>query len=169
MKITLIYFVLLFSFDSYALCETPDSPLQKITSDDLKILTGDWTGTITYLDYQTNKPFTMPANLTVKQSKNKNRFLLYNIYPNESKANSKDKIKITKKGTLLNKRSVTSRQELPGGQIQIKTEFTGKDDNRKAIIQHTYLLGKDQFSIVKEVKFENSADWIKRSEFNYTR
>lgn len=169
MKITLIFFVLLFSFDNYAQKENLDTPSKQISSEDLKIIIGDWAGSITYLDYNTNKPFTMPANLIVKQGKNKNRLLLYNVYPNEPKANNKEKIKVSKNGTLLNKKSVSSREELPDGQIQIKTKSTGKDDNKKALIQYTYILAKDQFIIRKEVQFENSKDWIKRSEFNYTR
>ena len=138
-------------------------------SGDLKIVIGAWTGNITYLDYKTNKPFTMPANVIVKQGKNANTFLLYNQYPNEPKANNTDKVKITKNGTHLNKAMVTSREELANGQILVITENTANDDNKQAVIRYTYTLGENQFIIRKDVQFEDSKDWIKRSEFNYSR
>jgi hypothetical protein len=46
--------------------------------------------------YKSNKPYTMPANLIVTQEKNEKSLKLKNIYPNEPRANSSDKIKITK-------------------------------------------------------------------------
>jgi hypothetical protein len=141
----------------------------KITSEDLKMVIGNWEGSITYLDYQTNKPFTMPANLIVKQGKDENRLVLNNIYPNEPKANSSDKITVTKNGLLFNKNEVTSREELENGLIQIQTDHMAKDDGKKALIRYTYIIESDLFIIRKEVQFEESSDWIKRSEFNYRR
>lgn len=41
----------------------------KVIPEDLKTLIGSWEGSLTYLDYQTNKPFTMPATVVVKQGK----------------------------------------------------------------------------------------------------
>ena len=141
----------------------------KITSEDLKIVIGNWKGSITYLDYQTNKPFTMPANLNVTQGTSENILLLNNIYPNEPKANSSYKIKIAKNGMLLNKNLVTSRKELENGRIKIQTEHEAKDDNKKALLRHTYVISKDSFLVRKEVQFEEADDWIKRSECNYSR
>ncbi len=74
-----------------------------VTTDDLKILVGEWVGTLTYIDYSTNNPFTMPVNLNVKQGKNNYQLILNINYPKEPNANSKDKIKISKDGIQLNK------------------------------------------------------------------
>lgn len=141
----------------------------KITSEDLKLALGNWEGSITYLDYQSNKPYTMPANLLVKQGKNENSLVLDNSYPNEPKANNSDKIRIAKNGLLLNKNEVTSREELDNDGIQIQTEHEAKDDGRKARIRYTYSIGSNVFTIRKDVQFEELTDWIKRSEFTYTR
>ena len=141
----------------------------QIFPEDLKIVIGNWEGSITYLDYQTNEPFTMPANLKVEQGKNKYKLVLKNIYPNEPKANTKNKIKIAKNGLLLNKHTVTSREESENGQIEIKTEHKGKDNNENALIRYTYVIGKNLFIIRKEVQFNEVNEWIKRSEFNYVR
>ena len=161
MKFILTNLFLLFSFSIYS--------QSKITTEDLKTIIGSWEGTITYLDYQTNKPFTMPANLIVEKGKNENSLVLKNLYPNEPKANNSDKIKVTKNGTFLNKHSVTKREELDNGQIQIQTEHKGKDDNKTALIRYVYLVGQNLFLIRKEVQFNQGGGWITRSEFSYKR
>ena len=157
----LIVFTFLYSFSNYA--------QNTVTVDNLKTLLGEWTGTLTYIDYSSNEPYTMPANLNVKQGKNENHLLLFNSYPKEPKANNKDKIKISKNGDLLNNNAVKSKQKLSNGQIQITTEYSGKDNNKKALIRNVYILGENEFVIRKEVKYENSEDWLKRNEYNYTR
>ena len=161
MKIIIISIFLALSLDSYGQA--------KITSEDLKVIIGNWEGSLTYLDYQTGKPFTMPANLIVSQGKSKDELVLKNIYPKEPKANSSDKIKIDKNGMLLNKNVVTSREELENGHVQIQTEKKSKDVNKKALLRYTYIIGDDFFLIRKEVQFEQSSDWIKRSEYSYQR
>jgi len=161
MKKYLAFIALILSLSSYA--------QTKITSEDLKIVIGNWEGSITYLDYQTNEPFTMPANLSITQGKNENCLKLNNIYPNEPKANNTEKIKLTKNGLKLNKKVITSREELKNGQLQIQTEDKGKDDNKNALIRYTYILSNDFFLIRKEVQFKEAGDWIKRSEYNYNR
>ena len=141
----------------------------QITTEDLKTIVGSWEGSITYLDYRTNKPFTMAANLIVQKGKDENNLVLNNLYPNEPKANNSDKIKATKNGTFLNRHLVTTREELDNGQIQIQTEHKGKDDNKKALMRYTYLISKNLFLIRKEVQFDEVGGWIKRSEFSYKR
>ena len=141
----------------------------QITAQDLRIIIGNWEGNLTYLDYQSGEPYTMPANLEVEQGKDENSLVLNHIYPNEPKANSSGKLKITKNGTLLNKHLVTSRKELENGHIQIQTEHDGKDDNKKALIQYTYIMGEELFVMRKEVQFEKEGKWIKRNEFKYSK
>ncbi len=164
----LILFILFVPFTPFAQ-NTSIPAINKVLHKDLKIIIGEWTGSLTYLDYKTGKPYTMPADLIVKQGKNENQLLLLNKYPNEPKANNSDKVKIRKNGTILNKSAVTSREIQSNNRIQITTEKVGKDDSKIAVIRYIYLLGKEQFTIRKEVQFEASKEWIKRSEFNYTK
>ncbi|NNM15901.1 MAG: hypothetical protein HKO56_04510 [Bacteroidia bacterium] len=163
MKYYIIVLLLLFSQTNYAYAQN------SITPSDLKVLQGDWTGSLTYIDYRSNKPYTMPADLVVKQGNNENQLSLHNSYPNEPKANNKEKIKISKEGDYLNKKPIKSIDRSTEGQIQITTEYTGKDNNQEALIRNVYILGENQFIIKKEVKFDNSDKWLKRNEFNYKR
>jgi hypothetical protein len=165
MKNTVIKILIVFTL----LCPTYNFSQNIITTDNLKTLLGEWVGTITYTDYSTNKPFTMPANLIVKPGKNNHQLILNISYPNEPNANSEDKIKISKDGTQLNKIDIKSKQNLPNGQIQITTQYSGKDNRKKALIKNIYIIGNSEFIIRKEVKFENSDAWLMRNEYKYSR
>lgn len=140
-----------------------------ILPDDLNMISGKWQGTLTYIDYNTNKPFTMPANVSVEQGKNKYHVQLFINYPKEPNANSKDKIRISKDGRLLNKTRVTSREILNDQEIKITTEYSGKDNKKNALIRNVYIFGPQRFIIRKEVKFDDLADWLVRNEYTFAR
>lgn len=165
----LIVCMLLFSFESFTQETVIKSSEKTIVPEDFKELLGDWTGTLTYIDYSSGKPYTMPANLTVEKGKNEYELVLFNNYPNEPKANDKDKLVLSKDGKQLNKKDVKSKEDLADGRVQITIEYRGKDNKKKALIRSVYVLGESQFSIRKEVQFENSKLWKKRNEFKYKR
>lgn len=142
---------------------------ESISADELKILLGSWEGTLTYMDYSSNKPYSMPANVTIKEGKNENQLVLLNEYPNEPKANGKGKINLSKNGQAINGSDLISREKLENGDLELITESMGKDNNEQALIRIVYVIGKDQFIMRKEVKFETSENWMQRNEFNYTR
>jgi len=62
----LMVFTLLISQGTY--------PQNSISPDDLNTISGEWNGTLTYVDYGTNKPFKMPANASVVPGKISTRF-----------------------------------------------------------------------------------------------
>ena len=140
-----------------------------ISPTDFKSVKGAWTGSLTYIDYSTNKPYTMPANLNIGQGKNENQWGLSYIYPNEPKANSRGKIKISDQGRKLNNHKVISKQQLSDFKVQITTEHLGKDNNKKALIRNIYILSERVLIIRKEVKFEDTETWFKRNEYNFKR
>ncbi|MBT8236739.1 MAG: hypothetical protein KJO04_11145 [Bacteroidia bacterium] len=140
-----------------------------ITPDDLTMISGEWQGSLTYMDYSTNKPFTMPANVTVEQGKNEYQVQLLISYPKEPNANSKDKIKISKDGLLINKIRVTTREVLPNKVVKITSEYEGKDNNKSALLKKVYIFGPKQFIIRKEVKFDDAEDWLMRNEYSFKR
>lgn len=141
----------------------------KISARDFKPLIGTWEGSLTYLDYSSGKPYTMPANLDIKQIRNTNQFLLSNIYPNEKSANSIDTLKISSDGKFIGKELVTSKKRLKDGSIEIITEREGTDgnDNKPAIIRYTYTISNSLFTKRKDVQFQGEIAWIKRHEYTY--
>ncbi len=143
----------------------------KLKMKDLQPLSGHWKGTLTYLDYSSNKPYTMPADVGIKPLKKFNAFIFSNIYPNEPKANSADTVFITGNGTMIDGATVKSKRKLGDGNTVIVTERMARDgnDNKPATIRITYTFGNNIFTNIKDVQFEGQSEWIKRHEYNYTR
>jgi hypothetical protein len=143
----------------------------KIRSKDLKNLIGCWEGSLTYLDYSTNKPFSMPANIIVKDFKRSNTIICSLIYPKEPNANSADTIFISKDGRSLNNAAVKTKRSLGEDSLEIVTEIAGIDgnDHKDATIRHTYILGKNNYSTKKEVQFVGQTQWIVRNEYKFNR
>ena len=79
------------------------------------------------------------------------------------------KIKLSADGRQLNKKDVRSIQRLPDGEVQIITEYQGRDNKQKALIRNIYLLEEKRFVMSKEVQFGNSDEWITRNEYAYTK
>ena len=138
---------------------------------DFKPAYGKWTGTITYLDYTSGKPFTMPANVTISKNNKDARQLIFAFeYPQEPKANGNDTLIISEDGMMIDDTKVTSK-ESRDGVLQILTEKEGVDgnDNKKALIRYVYSISKKSFVKRKEVRFDGQDIFIMRNEFKMSR
>lgn len=144
---------------------------QKIKPKDFEILSGSWKGSLTYLDYSSGKPYTMPADLEVLRIDKTPLFVFSNIYPKEPDANSKDTIKVNQKMQLINNEIIKSGRRLENGGLEIITEESGTDgnDNKPATFKFTYMISANKFTRKKEVKFNDSDQWIMRHQFSYSR
>ncbi|MFZ4543755.1 MAG: hypothetical protein ACOYOA_06880 [Saprospiraceae bacterium] len=142
-----------------------------LRANDLKPLLGIWRGNLTYLDYSSNKPYSMPADIKISQIGKSSNFILFNTYPDEPQANSTDTIIISKGGTMISKESVISVHRKVKGTIEFTNEIQGEDgnDNKAALIRHIYKAYKKNFSIRKEVQFKGEQKWILRNEYKYEK
>jgi hypothetical protein len=133
---------------------------------------GSLKGTLTYLDYSSGKPFTMPANVTISVYTGKpNGIILALDYPKEPQANGNDTLVISKEGVLLNGGKIVSKKQLADGSLEIIADKEGRDgnDNKKALLRHIYNISKTKFSNRKEVKFKGTDAWILRNEYTFSR
>jgi hypothetical protein len=162
--ITLIITLLISSFCS---AQISFKTIQK----DFDKLSGTWEGSLTYLDYSSEKPYTMPVDIVIKRIGKTNKFIFSNIYPNEKSANSIDTVSISTDGKYINNELIKSRRKLANGDIEIITEEYGKDgnDNKPATFRHTYTLGKTIYKKRKDVLFNDKIDWINRHEYSYKK
>lgn len=138
---------------------------------DFKPAFGKWKGTLTYLDYTSGKPYTMPCNITVAADKTNTKQLVYIYeYPDEPKANGNDTLVVSEDGKNINGYNVVSKSK-ENGLLKIITEKNGVDgnDNRKAVLRYSYSIGKRIFSKRKEVKFEGETSWVLRNEYKMSR
>jgi hypothetical protein len=142
-----------------------------ISKQDLQLFIGDWKGSLTYLDYTSGKPYTMPADLTIKEIKKGRLYLFENKYPNEPNANSSDTVYISADSAQIDLEYIKINVKLENGNTAIVTEVPGVDgnDNKEALIRHIYTIGKNTLVIRKDVKFFNEGQWINRHEYNYSR
>ena len=138
---------------------------------DFHKISGSWKGSLTYLDYSTGKPYTMPADVEIKRINKTNKFAFSNIYPNETSANSIDTIIISTDGKYIDKELTKSRRTLTNGDIEIITEEMGKDgnDNKPATFKHTYTFGKTTYKKRKDIQFTGESEWINRHEYSYSK
>ncbi len=143
----------------------------KTSATDFEMLTGNWQGSLTYLDYSSREPYTMFADIEIKRIGKTNKFIFSNSYPEEKSANSIDTVTVSMDGRYIDKELVRSRNKLAKGNIEILTEEVGKDgnDNKSAIIRHTYTFGEITFTSRKDVQFEGGTEWINRHEYSYRR
>lgn len=146
-----------------------DAP--KISTNDLQILTGQqWTGTLTYLDYSTNKRVSIASNLIVSQSKTDKLVWIFEYqYPDEPQANSQETITISQDGRTINDETVVERANPTGDVLKIVTEKSGMDNNKKAVFHYTYLISAKRFSIKKEVQYEGTTEYIERNQYDWKR
>jgi hypothetical protein len=145
------------------------SNAQSLTIEDLSSSFGHWIGKLTYLDYSTGKPYTMSANINISFTENKNGYIMGYEYPKEPQANSMDTIYIVKK--FFGKYKIVEFKKAADGGFSLVTEIVGEDgnDNKKAVLRHTYILKSNSYSIIKDVKFEGTDKWIKRNEYLLNR
>ena len=136
---------------------------------DLESSVGKWEGKLTYIDYITGKPFTMLANIRISLTDDKKGYVAGYEYPKEPHANSKDTTYVVDQ--LFGKDRIVAFKKDSTGGFNFITEIDGEDgnDNKKAVLRHTYQLKSTTFSIKKEVKFEGSEIWIKRNEYLFTK
>ena len=139
---------------------------------DFKPAFGEWKGSLTYMDYSSGKPYTMPANIIINKDKsNDHRLILDFQYPDEPKANEKDTLIISNDGLRIDDAMVISKEKSVGGVLQIITEEPGVDgnDNRKAVLRHIYSISKRTFFSRKEVKFDGQEKFMIRNEYKMSR
>lgn len=114
-----------------------------LSAKDFNLFPGKWQGTLTYLDYSSNTSYAMPANVEIRQIKKSKQYIFYNTYPDEPKANSADTVIISADGKMIDKEIVKTIVNTDNGNTEITTELSATDgnDNKPALIRHTYIAG----------------------------
>jgi hypothetical protein len=143
----------------------------KVSAEDLRRLTGArWTGTLTYLDYGSNRRVSIPSNLTVTQAEGDGNAWVFDYeYPDEPKANGKQTLKVNDGGAVFDGEEVVERTGLDSGGFRLVTVKRGRDNDRAALFRFTYTLDRSTFTIKKEVKPEGAAEFFERNQYSWKR
>ncbi|MEO7768252.1 MAG: hypothetical protein ABIS01_12530 [Ferruginibacter sp.] len=136
-----------------------------------KNLTGCWQGRLNYSGTVIRKPYSTPAELVIKQTGMPGKFEFLNIYTKDPNENVPDTITISNDGRKINDATIKSNQTTPDGNLKIVAEVLGfdHDNNKAAIIRHTYTIGKNIYTYKKETQPEGQTDWLEKQEFKYVR
>lgn len=143
----------------------------RLLPQDPALFCGQWTGRLTYLDYTTGKPYTMPAQTKIQFLDNKKGLQVQMIYPNEPKANSTDTLLLDPTGKSWDGDKLIQRKTLANGDVEIIIEREGRDgnDNLPATIRRTITIGPKTYITRKDVRFTGSQTWIQRHEYRYAK
>jgi hypothetical protein len=138
---------------------------------DLISLTGErWIGTLSYLDYTSNRQVSIPSTLLVTGIEGQPSSFTFDYqYPDEPHARSTSTITIANDGREFAGEQVVKRQISAGGTLILVTEKTGRDNDREALIRHTYQIQPRSFSIRKEVRYTGTAAFLQRNEYRWER
>jgi uncharacterized membrane protein YphA (DoxX/SURF4 family) len=136
---------------------------------DLEKMKGNWKGTLTYLDYSSNKPVTIPAGILITQG-SAERFVFEYYYESEPGHGSKDTLDITNGGNTISKMKVVERKVI-GDSLRIVLEERGPDgnDSKTAIFHHVYTAKKNELTITKLVKFDGQKEFFQRNRYMLKR
>ena len=142
-----------------------------LTSKDLKLFEGrKWIGTLTYVDYRSNKKTSIKSNLAVKRDKKKKDTWVFAYeYPDEPKANQASDAVLSDGGKKFFGETVVERSRMADKSLKIVTTQTGSDNDRKAMFRYTYLVSSKSLSIKKEVQIDGKTEWFERNAYSWRR
>ena len=146
-------------------------PAPGIQLDDFKPLSGLYQGTLTYRDYSSDKIVTLQTVSNVSfDEKSMNIKILINEWGKDYTQNYNYKIK---NGALVNNgawdtESIDKGEE---GKLRLVVTQKGKDGNknRPCIFRVTFDGDDQHFSITKEVRFLDEADFFIRNRYTFQR
>lgn len=143
---------------------------QKLNPGDLNLLTGKWTGELTYLDYTSNKPETIKSFLSVEM-KNKSLYLFTYSYPGEAGHGGVEEFQVSLDGTQINKMKILEFSKTAEGALKIVMEENGTDgnNNRPAVFHHILQKSGNKLTITKMVKFTGESVFFQRNQFAFSR
>jgi hypothetical protein len=152
----------------------PDHPIDTQTgpvasAEDFRVVVGGgWNGHLSYLDYSSEALSKIPVEIEIDEPSG--RALGYSIkYPGEMQYNSREKINLSRDGRRLNGGLIVARKRNENGDLVLVTTDQGTDDNRRADVRVTYVIGSTAFSISKEIRFEGENDYFLRNQYSLFR
>lgn len=163
------------SFLAIGLLLSSVSAQVKVKNKELKNLAGNWQGELEYLDYKNDESKTrlkLSSLNTIKDGKFSQEIVY--VEPNGKTVKSGGSFALSPDGRQIVeekiKWTITKNSfDKQGKTRTIVYETKWKDNDRNADLRETMIIGKDEFSVTKEVRYENTADFFVRNTHRYTR
>lgn len=149
-----------------------DAGHARVFNADLDTLIGPtWRGTLTYLNYGSDKLSTIPTSLLVART-GEAAWSWATGYDDEPHADSASEVRLIEGGQAIQSGDTIERvvsRVREGDRLSFMTEHADADDNRPATIRREYRIGPGEFSIRKLVKYEGEGDFFQRHEYRWKR
>lgn len=138
---------------------------QELTPDHLKVYSGEWNGTLTYLNYGDDKTM---VDLSVRMvATYDNDKLKFEYFYNEGDGRVEKRtgtFKITKSKILYNGSWTLDESEITDLQHwKLSMSSEGKDNNRKASFKQTVEVSPDRIVYIKMVKYDGESSYFMRN------
>lgn len=157
------------------ICPSPGLDLPRVSGPDFSAASApDWHGTLTYLDYGTQKSVTLITDLRGQMS-GADRLILKFDYeePNKTHVFDTDTLAIAPGGARVRWDGTTftvqTKQWLPNHTLHLVLEGSGQDNLRPVLIRKTVLLNAHLFSVRKQVRLAADTAFIQRNAYRFTR
>lgn len=125
-----------------------------------------WKGSLTYIDYQSEKPETVNATMQLKIVNDK---IISNVqYTYEPKKNNKVVVKIKKNGTYFGNEKVINFSKTNGVRT-LKTIYQAKDNGKKANVFVTHTLTDSTYVVITEIEYLGTNQRFTRNSYNYKK
>lgn len=153
------------------LAQADCEPSDRMHFADLQRLTGGtWRGTLTYLDYTSNKTTTIKSTLAVERvASGPCSWVWYFGYTDEPDHDSGTVQSLKYDGRVFEDERVLSRKLLPNRTVQIVTESKGEDNDRPSTLHHVYRISDSEFSLQLLVKPDGTTNFFERHIYKWKR
>ncbi len=145
-----------------------DTPTTLTQTDLSGLISDEWAGTLTYLNYgEPKEDFTIPAELDVKLTEG--GLKLYFQYPEEPDQNSDVTVLIGAEGRTLNGDTVTGKTTRPDGSTEVRTSGACEDMGRAAMCEVIYTWSTSDFEMKKMVTYAGETEAFRRNAYVFSR
>lgn len=142
------------------------------TEADMDALTGPaWKGTLTYLDYTSEKTTTIASTLVVvrRPASGAASWDVRIGYTDEPEKDGGETVTMSRGRDEFLGARIVERARLEGGTLRITTEARGEDDRRPALIRKIHTLGPTRYVLRKMVRFDGTAEFFERHRYDWSR
>lgn len=143
-------------------------PAPRVVMEDFAVLFGaSYAGALTYRDYGTGKPVSIPANATVSATGPDALEVAFS-YPEEPGANAISRVAISENGRRLGDDAVITRDMVDGGWLAT-TEAAGEDNGAPAQLFKTYAVSRCFFIMTTRVAPAAGGETFERNRYDLKR
>lgn len=144
-------------------CATPrlgGTEANAVAERDLALAVGDWTGTLSYLDFSSGASVALPLELSIQQDGP--CLSLEFVFPEEPQANSESQRCLSAGGTQFDERPITERTQADES-VSFELAYDGEDNGKPALKRETYRFSEETLFVETAFRRSEADAWTVRN------